>query len=239
MIDQTSASNNIKYNIKYSQRKTLALHINYQGLEVRAPEGIAQHYINEFIERKKHWINKTLAKSQQRQREKFAAENNRLVPIQGQMKRIQLRSASSNQCFIEQETLICAVKPGLIARHSQHNLIKSRLTLYLKELAQQSIPARIQFYAAQLGVADKISDIRYRKTKTKWGHCSSQGQLQFNWLLMKAPQEVLDYVICHEVCHLLEMNHSPGFWQLVAQLCPDFQSHQQWLTTQGHRLSFL
>ena len=81
-----------------------------------------------------------------------------------------------------------------------------------------------------------FSKIKISNNKRSWGSCSSHGILSFNWRLVFAPHEVLYYVVVHEMCHLLEMNHSERFWSLVSNLCPDYKMHKLWLKENGMRL---
>ena len=89
-------------------------------------------------------------------------------------------------------------------------------------------------YAPLVGV--DFGRISVRKQHSKWGSCSSQGNLSFNCLLLLAPEEVLDYVVVHELCHLREMNHSKRFWALVEELCPDWREARRWLRMNGGAL---
>ena len=82
----------------------------------------------------------------------------------------------------------------------------------------------------------KFSRIKITNAKTRWGSCSSNLILRFNWRLLFAPQEVLNYVIIHEMCHLVEMNHSKPFWDLVAKLCPEYKTAKLWLKENGSNL---
>lgn len=81
-----------------------------------------------------------------------------------------------------------------------------------------------------------IGVISIKDTKTRWGSCSSHGNLAYSWRLAMAPECVVEYVCAHEVSHLVEMNHSPAFWHLVEGLCPEYKTHRQWLKTQGKKL---
>jgi predicted metal-dependent hydrolase len=81
-----------------------------------------------------------------------------------------------------------------------------------------------------------FSKIKISNNKSSWGSCSSHGILSFNWRLVFVPHEVLYYVIVHEMCHLLEMNHSQKFWSLVSEFCPDYKTHKLWLKEHGLRL---
>jgi len=107
----------------------------------------------------------------------------------------------------------------------------------LHQLAGKMIPllkVKLPHYAALLGVS--FGRVTVRNQRSKWGSCSSKGNLNFNCLLMLAPSEVLDYVIVHELCHRLEMNHSPAFWANVERLIPDYKMHRQWLKDHGGEL---
>ena len=104
----------------------------------------------------------------------------------------------------------------------------------LADKALAYIPQRTRHYAQLLHVT--YGRITIRNQKTKWGSCSSQGNLSFNCLLMLCPPDVLDYVVIHELCHRKEMNHSPRFWAEVERLDPDFQAHRNWLKSEGAML---
>lgn len=104
----------------------------------------------------------------------------------------------------------------------------------LSKQARQIIPDRTAYWSEILGVS--YGRITIRCQHTRWGSCSSKGNLNFNCLLMLAPPEVLDYVIVHELCHRKHMNHSPAFWAEVAQILPDYAYCIRWLKTQGRLL---
>ena len=104
----------------------------------------------------------------------------------------------------------------------------------IKKKARVVIPQRVEYYAKLAGVS--YNKIFIRLQKTRWGSCSVDGNLNFNCLLMLAPRDVLDSVIVHELCHRLEMNHSPRFWALVARVLPDYEASRAWLRDQGWRL---
>ncbi len=82
-------------------------------------------------------------------------------------------------------------------------------------------------------VGKKVNRITVRDTHSRWGSCSRGGNLNFSWRLVMAPEAVLDYVVAHEVAHLVEMNHSPDFWAVVAELCPGHRKSRQWLRAHG------
>ena len=106
----------------------------------------------------------------------------------------------------------------------------------LADQALQVIPQRVAYYAPKVGVT--YGKITIRNQKTRWGSCSSRGNLNFNCLLMLAPPEVIDSVVVHELCHRKEMNHSDRFYQEVLRVFPDYWKWNQWLKEHGNQLLF-
>lgn len=100
--------------------------------------------------------------------------------------------------------------------------------------ALADLPARVRRYAPIVGVT--YGRITIRNQRTRWGSCSSAGNLNFNCLLMLAPEEARDYVVIHELCHRLEMNHSARFWAEVARVCPDYKKQRKWFRDHGPAL---
>ena len=100
--------------------------------------------------------------------------------------------------------------------------------------AKADLPARAARFAALIGVT--YGRITIRSQRTRWGSCSSQGNLNFNCLLMLTPPEVLDYVVVHELCHRKELNHSSRFWSEVERVLPDYKAHRKWLKENGTNL---
>lgn len=107
----------------------------------------------------------------------------------------------------------------------------------LKKLADKActyIPGRVTHFAPLVGVT--YGRITIRNQRTRWGSCSSRGNLNFNCLLMLTPPEVIDYVVVHELCHRKEMNHSGRFWNEVARVLPGYAEQEKWLKTHGNEV---
>ena len=105
--------------------------------------------------------------------------------------------------------------------------IRALIRATLSARALERVRERISYYAPLIGRAP--GRVTIREQKTRWGSCSSKGNLNFNWKLIMAPPQVLDYVVIHELCHLHEFNHSPRFWALVAAQMPDYEIWKKWL----------
>lgn len=104
----------------------------------------------------------------------------------------------------------------------------------LADEAMSVLPAKATYYAPKVGVA--FGRITIRNQRTRWGSCSSAGNLNFNCLLMLMPPEIIDYVVVHELCHRLEMNHSPYFWAEVERVLPDYRKRRKWLRDNGEKI---
>ncbi|WP_298558598.1 SprT family zinc-dependent metalloprotease [uncultured Aliiroseovarius sp.] len=114
-----------------------------------------------------------------------------------------------------------------------------RAEMFLKEAARAALVAASDTYAAQVGRA--YGRITLRDTRSRWGSCSSRGNLSYSWRLIMAPPEVLGYVAAHEVAHLVHMDHSRAFWAQVEAVCPNYKAPRKWLREYGaelHRYRF-
>jgi hypothetical protein len=120
----------------------------------------------------------------------------------------------------------------LITGDPRHH--RGRLTEWFRRLALVEIAPRAERFAAE--VDRPLGRITIRDPKTRWGSCSSRGDLSFSWRLAMAPPPVLDYVVAHEVAHLVELNHSPRFWRVVDSLNVDAAGGRRWLKTHGRDL---
>lgn len=143
---------------------------------------------------------------------------------------------------VEGETLRIVTGEGRNTRVEGDRLIvpgppdaaAARVRAFLKLLARDRLVAASDHYASVLGV--RYGRVTLRDTRSRWGSCTSAGNLMYSWRLILAPPEVLDYVAAHEVSHLVEMNHSPAYWKVVARLLPDYQAPRRWLKVNGAQL---
>jgi predicted metal-dependent hydrolase len=112
--------------------------------------------------------------------------------------------------------------------------LSRRVADFLKREARRECAERANLFARRIG--QRVARVTVRDPKGRWGSCSHRGRLSFSWRLILAPEWVLDYVIAHEVAHLVEMNHGPRFWRLVERLYPDSLRPREWLRRNGTRL---
>ncbi len=136
-----------------------------------------------------------------------------------------------------------AEKSGWIQRHLEWGKARQEETepplteaeiRTLADAAREDLAHRVTKYAAKIGVT--VGRVTIRNQKTRWGSCSSKGNLNFNCLLMLCPEEVRNYVVVHELCHRKQLNHSPAFWAEVEKYMPNYADHRSWLKENGNRL---
>lgn len=125
-------------------------------------------------------------------------------------------------------------KRSLVRENDLTDSQQKSLEKVYREAASRYIPQRVAHYAPLVGVT--YGRIFIRSQKTAWGSCSSAGNLSFNWKLMLAPPRVLDYVVVHELCHRIHMDHSAAFWASVEKILPDYREHRKWLRDYGQLL---
>ncbi len=113
--------------------------------------------------------------------------------------------------------------------------IKKKVQEFYKKKAEEVIHDRLQFYNEHYGL--RYNRVSFRNQKTRWGSCSSAKNLNFNWRLIMAPIEIIDYVVVHELCHLKYMNHSAAFWKLVSERMPNYKEMRKWLKENNYLLS--
>lgn len=194
------------------------------------PPGVREAEAQAFLKAHAGWLESRLAKVP----EKLAFAPGASVPYRGVEHRIRHRNTGEGRGrrgVVWLET--AADGPELhIAGPEEH--LPRRLTDWLKAEARRELAARSRLYAARLG--RPIGRVTVRDTRSRWGSCSSKGDLSFCWRLILAPDFVIDYVVAHEAAHLVEMNHSVRFWRLVDQLQVDRQRAQRWLKAHGPRL---
>ncbi len=133
-----------------------------------------------------------------------------------------------NECG---EYLLCMVS-GI---ENNEEAYRTAVTGWLREYARVHLGEKVQFYGNQMQV--EVNRIAIKEQKTRWGSCSSKGNVNFNWKLALMPERIQDYVVVHELAHRKQMNHSKAFWQEVELVLPDYKERRQWL--KEHETEFL
>ena len=217
------------YEITRTNRKTLVIYVKGGKVEVRSPLRASSAWIHSFLKEKTPWILEQLAAQKRKQRQRLIIADNRLVPFMGRTRRIQVILSDRQKVTLRGDYLY------LFIRERNRHKLEELFNCWLQEQAREYMATRTIKYARRLGVSHKLKDVVFRKTKSKWGHCCQDGTIQYNWLAMMAPKEVIDYLIAHETSHLRYLDHSVRFWNTVSTLCPDYKELRSWLSDNGHR----
>jgi predicted metal-dependent hydrolase len=218
------------YEVVRSKRRTMVVHVRHQQVQVRAPKFVSDKDIREFVVAHQQWILSKLEQKASQDAQRLDLRDGGCIFYKGRSLRVRIVQSS-------QESIITTDSEFRIATRIANEAGAAKaLQRWLIAQAKTVLPARTRALAAHFKVDSRLKEVVFRKTKTKWGHCTSSGRIQFNWLIMLAPDAIIDYMICHEVSHLLVMNHSAKFWSLVETVCPDYRSYVKWLRKHEHRL---
>ena len=220
----------LDYSVVYSKRKTVAICVERdRSVVVRAPQDTSAEVIETMIESKRFWL---WQKIQDEKKAKPIRARELVSGISllylGQELRLDFVPESFNGVRLG-ETVCLSCDSRACARQVLRD--------WYRKQARQLILPRVETLASHLGVHPNrvlISEMRFR-----WGSCSPAGNVNFNWRLVKAPMPVLEYVVVHELAHLLELNHTPEFWNILRIQCPHYLRSKQWLKEHGGLLEEL
>lgn len=216
--------------VRSSRRKKVSISVERDCLVVvHAPANASDEAIHQIVATKRQWLYEKLKHPQKYQDRPHPpgkeVVNGESVPFLGRDYPIKLTETASGEVEFERGFQI-----PLAHQAKRKHVLKE---WYLKRAAEIIFP-RVERHAAALGVGHgevKLVDDRYR-----WGSCTAKRRLRFNWRLVKAPMFVIDYVIVHELAHLLEANHSSRFWNIVRAKAPSTEKARLWLKEHGQLL---
>src|SRR4051794_17900870 len=223
----------IEYPIRRSDPARRArINVSADGVEVVVPRRMALRQVVPFVEEKRPWIERTL----RRIREAEEATAVRLVdggsvPYLGRTLGLSLRGESGrgrSHVAVRADSLHVAVgSRGVEA-------VRDGLEAWYRRRARLEVAPRLDAACARAGTS--YTRLSIRAQRTRWASCSSNGAMSFNWRLLLAPEEILDYVVEHEVAHLEVLDHSDRFWRLLGSRVPDYRAHERWLRRNGPAL---
>lgn len=206
------------------RRKRMCLQVHPDGeVEVLVPPRTRQSDIDAFIADKANWIVRAQQKQKDRAHCEVRFESGARFWYLGEWLTLVIEQASSRSYVVVRDG-----KLVVLGRHGNDpEKVRRALVKWYKEQAKAVIVERVEYWADKIGV--RPNRIRIKSQKTKWGSCSILGNLNYNWKLIMMPMAVLDYVVVHELCHLMHMNHSVAFWALVKRYMPDYKLQRRWL----------
>jgi predicted metal-dependent hydrolase len=223
----------IEYPIRRSDRARRArINVSADGVEVVVPRRMALRQVVPFVEEKRPWIERTLRRI--REAEEAAAvrlADGGAVPYLGQSLALRVRVQPGRvRSFVSlkgEGLEVFVGEPGSAA-------VRAALEAWYRRRARLEVAPRLDAACARAGVA--YTRLTIRSQRTRWASCSSDGAMSFNWRLLLAPEEILDYVVEHEVAHLAVLDHSDRFWRLLGSRVPAYRERERWLRRNGPAL---
>ena len=218
----------ISYTLKRSSKARLIWLKIYRetGLTVTVPRHYDIKLLPEYLRSRSKWILRNLT-SPYRGEPASSTESNALPPntisYLGEHFRVTKNINDSGAAAIKLEQ----IGGDMGANTSAGNLSQAELEQWMKDQAARLINDKVKLFSQHMELI--YNRVTIRSQKSRWASCSVRKNLNFNWKLIMAPEQVLDYVIIHELCHLKELSHSKAFWNLVSQYCPNWREHRTWL----------
>lgn len=229
-VDTRQASVPFVCNVIRSKRRTMVIHVRHDSVEARVPMFVTSIQVQAFIDKHRDWIIGKLEHKAAQEAQLLTLKDGGTIYYKGKTHTVRFIEDSRD------EIVISGTEFRFYGRRMTEASAARALQRWLLAQARAVLPQRTRALADYLQAGPRLKEVVFRKTKTKWGHCTASGRIQFNWLIMLAPDAIIDYMICHEVCHLLQMNHSRKFWSLVESVCPDYRIYVKWLRKHEHRL---
>lgn len=207
----------VRYELKRSERRRrVGLLVDDRGLVVMAPLRCSDNRIDKVLQEGSNWIRKKLAHWQASAPPARHWRSGALVDFFGEQLTLDILSGTgrTHAQLLEGKRLEMR-----LADASNEDAVKHALVQWYKRHAQAHLPARVEHFARALNLR-KLPRFFLSGASTRWGSCNADREIRLNWRLMQASTAVIDYVAAHEVAHIIELNHSPRFWEVVERLCP-------------------
>ena len=208
-----------------ARRLTLRVSKTRRAVVVTVPSGCGIDEAGRFLRTNIDWVRERLG----RVPEPVPLADGAAIPLRGRLHTICFAGPGRGGPVVK--ATACADGPARLNVTGRPEHAARRLKDWLVAEAMKDLDERVRWHAAKLGA--RVRRICLRDQTTRWGSCSASGYLSFSWRLILAPPYVLDYVAAHEVAHLLEMNHGPRFWKLVAGAVPRLDEAKHWLRHEG------
>ena len=232
-------SHSIAYLLRRSTRRSIGFMIDDDGLRVTAPRRITLAEIDNAIRAKQGWILSKLRERQERraqrlQRPPVVWMDGAALPYLGGEITLRLHQAARHRASFNPQTLELHVWQTPVSGEQQ---LKERVRAWLQQDARRLFAERLDLYAARLGVS--YNSFALSSAGTRWGSCTVQRKIRLNWRLVHFSLALIDYVVAHELSHLLEMNHGPRFWATVESIYPDYDGARVALRKRAQELPVL
>ncbi len=219
--------------IRTSRKRSIGIEVSpYRGIVVHAPYKLNSQRIVELLNGSARWIEKRLKQLGEAPFAFRTFKTGGRFLFQGEWLDLQILPAEISKISVQrQENFLVVLVPQETDLKTMDEVIKDALAKWYRTRARKIITARIEHYGPTVGVP--VPPIRINNARRRWGSCGVKGRLNFPWRLVMAPLSLIDYVVVHELCHLLKRDHSSAFWRLVAAILPDYRQRRRQLRLDG------
>jgi hypothetical protein len=218
--------------VRSSRRKTAAIKIKKGKVFVVVPECLTMAAIESLVDKKHRWIKEKLAIQNEimdiKPKEFISGES---FSYLGKNHPLKIESGLYPVIKLHQDELVVSVRDKTV---DNSQAIKQLLFKWYKQQAESELRDKTERYSSIIGV--NPSSVTIKSFKSRWGSCSIAGGIQYNWKIIIAPERIVNYLVIHELCHILHHNHSPAFWKAVEKYCHDYRDCSAWLKINGGRL---
>ncbi len=220
------------------RRRTIAIHVSQKGIEVKVPYATKLKHIIELVQERFEWI--------QGQLSKFSAVKEQAATpwyslgclfYLGESYPVRIETfpfaKKKGECVLSERDMVLTIAQELTTLE-RTKVIKKTLETWYREKADEVLRERTQHFAQLMQVTPK--EIMIKTQKSRWGSCDSHNNIRYNWKIIMAAPELLDYLVVHELAHIRVKNHSKKFWEVVAQILPDHKARRKALHEFGRGL---
>ena len=212
---------NVKIIRSTKRLRTISLQIKNGVPTIYCPAYIKDSYLRLIIKKKQLWIKKKI--NAEKERVKILVKNKSIFPFLGRNFTLLTLESKENKVLLKNNSILIHC--------TESERAKKNLVEWLKLEAKKYLVARVQFISSKIKISFKSLSLRgYR---AMWGACNSRSEIYLNWKLVMLPKKVIDYVIVHELCHIIEPNHSKSFWSLVKKHDNEYVENKNWLKKNG------
>ena len=222
--------NTIEYKLERRQRKSVGMRISPHGLIVHAPTRITLSQIEQALLSKADWITKKLQDLREHLPDPFHWQDGAELLLLGNAMTLSVQHDPRSRAVEYTPGLLNIALP----KPEDEAAIARKVIQWYRKEALNDFGRRLQILAARLGIT--TPDLFLSSARARWGSCNSKREVRLNWRLIQAPPHIINYVICHELAHIKEMNHSPKFWAVVESICPDYKRAEKDLKSLSARL---
>lgn len=220
--------------IRTERSKSASIEIEDDTVKVTVPQNLSDLRIEELIKNRTVWIRQKLKIQTETIRPKDKEYvNGETFSYLGQNYRLKCLSGGSGEAKLTNGYLTVSLAKDASGA-AVGGCVRQSLRQWYQARALEKLKEKTKRYSAILGVSPQ--SVGVKEYKARWGSCSSSGDVTYNWRIIMAPHHIVDYIVVHELCHLLEHNHGPKYWKHVQNVVPNYKECREWLKVNGEGL---